>query len=117
MVMAVAMATMTKMTRVAITAAAGEEASRQVITPKPAGTSAPTATDWKLSVKREMVTGAGHHWTILTSARALSPMTMGIWYVVVVVTTMAATVLATITVDGEAARLPELIPRPAAISA
>src|SRR5262245_48084938 len=109
MVMAVAMATMTKMTRVAITAAAGEEASRQVITPRPAETSAPTATDWKLSAKREMATGAGHHWTMLTSARAPSPMTMATWYAAAAVTTMADTVMATITVDGEAARLPELI--------
>src|SRR5215472_4047269 len=115
--MAVATATMTKTTRVAITAAAGREASLRAITLRPVGTFAPMATDWKLSVKREMANGGGHRWTILTSVRARLPMTMGASCAVEVVTTMADTVMAATTVDGGAEYRPALIRRPAATSA
>src|SRR5215470_4756479 len=115
--MAVAMATTTPTIVVAIIVAVGREAFLRAITLRPVETSAPMATDWKLSVKRETAIGAAPRWTILTSARARLPMTMAVWYVVVVVTTMADTGMAATTVDIKAGFHQEPILRPAATSA
>src|SRR5262249_50959935 len=61
-------------TTTAITAAdttTGRAACHREITYRPAATSAPTATDWKLNAKRKMATGAAPRWTTLTSAAEL----------------------------------------------